>query len=209
MSSAPEYTLFARTVDGQDIELCGVRVHIEELNGLTLFRVPPETTDKQIYALKDMLAEAFKDMDSSKIIVARGGFDLRLERIEVRPATPKEQLAWLEEKIRDLCKERDELFREIYGQDSISVPVKGLVGARIEEIKFERSDAPILQSGWSTPAYLQNKASATTSFRIGDKRYTMDLNTGRLLEIEYDDFIKQEMEPWADVGEVEDSEDGE
>lgn len=117
--STPEYMLVARTVDGQDIELMGISVHIQELNGITLFRVPADTPDEEVIALQQMLGEAFKDMHPERIIVARGGFELRLERIEARPASKIDQYHWLEQKIRELQKERDRLHRELFGDSRL------------------------------------------------------------------------------------------
>lgn len=122
--STPEYMLVARTVDGQDIELMGISVHIQELNGITLFRVPAETPDEEVYAIRDMLAEAFKDMHPERIIVARGGFELRLEKIETRPASKIDQYHWLEQKIQELQKERDQLHRELFGNDRLNDVVR-------------------------------------------------------------------------------------
>lgn len=109
----PIYRVVARVIDGQEIELAGVQAHIQELNGLTLFRCPPDTSDEMMAGLQELLAEAFRDMDPTKIIVARGGFDLRLEAIEARPADLYEQRQWLKDTIAKYQEELNKVEAQI------------------------------------------------------------------------------------------------
>jgi hypothetical protein len=111
------YKLKCRAIDGQDLELLGIKVHVQELNQLVLFRCPENTTDQEIEELRGLLTEAFIHEDPSKIIVARGGFDLRLEAIEEgRPSTPQDVAYWLSGKISEYQRELREL-EALLGRD--------------------------------------------------------------------------------------------